>query len=257
MSERIEPGEHGAASARSRLRRLEVAAVALFTGWAATVAWIATRETSVPDVLSVERLEIVEPDGRPAFVLANSERPTTGTIDGEVLMKDQADERRMPNFIFFDGHGDEVGGMLFGNLESGEGFTATRHLSLDGYKQDQTVQLFHRQTPDGAASGLSVTDRPQHRTLQETFTELGLEIPHTRQQARAAIAEVPAEARADSLRKLFGANRVFLGSDDRGRAALILKDDEARPRIVLGVPEDGDPYLQILDEAGEPLAEFP
>lgn len=74
MSERIESGEHGVASARSRLRRLEVAAVVLAVAWAATVGWIALRDVSVPDVVSVERLDVVERDGQLAFSLANSER---------------------------------------------------------------------------------------------------------------------------------------------------------------------------------------
>ena len=45
-------------------------------------AWLALRPSSIPDVLAVERLEIVEPDGQPAFVFANSERPAVATMDG-------------------------------------------------------------------------------------------------------------------------------------------------------------------------------
>lgn len=103
-------------------------------------------------------------------------------------MAGQGEERRMPNFLFFDGHGDEVGGMLFHNLEFGEGFRATRHLylSLDGYKQDQTVRHFHRQTPDGASSGLVVNDRPEDRSRRETFQALGFESVCRRCRARGA-----------------------------------------------------------------------
>lgn len=35
------------------------------------------------------------------------------------------------------------------------------------------------------------------------------------------------------------------------------KVEEDRPRIVLGVPLSGDPYLRILDEAGTVLTELP
>lgn len=52
-------------------------------------------------------------------------------------------------------------------------------------------------------------------------------------------------------------NRVFLGSSDRDEATLVLKDADGRPRIVLGVPGDGDPYVRILDESGEPVEELP
>lgn len=247
----------GEARLRGRVRRLERVVAVLALALVAAVGWILLRPAGSNGVLTAERLEIVEPDGRPAFVLSNSARPTVGTIDGRVLMEDQAEERRMPNFIFFDGHGDEVGGMLFGNRTDEDGFSATRHLSLDGYKQDQTVRLFHRQDPEGAASGLSVTDRPEERSLRETMTALGLEVPHTREEASEAIARIPEAARADSLRELFGVNRLFLGSSDRDEATLSLKDGKGRPRIVLGVPEDGDPYVRILDEDGDPVTELP
>lgn len=241
---------------RARIRRLEAAVVVLLLGLVGTVTWAAL-DSPDDDVVRAERLEIVEPDGQPAFVLANSERPARGTFDGEVLMEGRTEERAMPSVIFFDGHGDEVGGMLFGNRESGDGFTATRHLSLDAYKHDQTVQIFHRQSPRGAASGLSVNDRPGDLTLPEAFGELGLEPGFTPEQTDSAIAALPEEVRAERMRELFGVNRVFLGSSDRDEATLVLKDADGRPRIVLGVPEDGEPYVRILDEAGEPVEELP
>lgn len=63
--------------------------------------------------------------------------------------------------------------------------------------------------------------------------------------------------RCDSLRRLFGVNPVFPGSSDRGEATLVLKDAEGRPRVVLGVPAEGDPYLEVRDEEGRTLAELP
>lgn len=243
---------------RGRVRRLEAATAALGVALAGAVAWIAVTSTADRDVLTAERLEIVEPDGQPAFVLANSERPAVATLDGEVLMEGQAQERRMPNFIFFDGQGDEVGGMLFGNRESGDGFSATRHLSLDGYEQDQTVQLFHQQDPERARAGLRITDRPEDLSLRETFADaLGLDVPFTREEADSALAELPEQGRADSLRALFGVRRLFLGSSADDDATLVLRDGEARPRIVLSVPEDGEPRVRVLDEEGEPVAEMP
>lgn len=244
-----------------RIRRLELGLAAVALAWIGTLAWAILRPSPDHDVLRAERLEIVEPDGQPAFVLANSRRPAVGTFHGEVLMEGQGTERRMPNFIFFDGHGDEVGGMLFGNRESEDGFSATRHFSLDGYKQDQTVQLFHRQSPEGASAGLRISDRPEG-SLRETFEEtLGLEIPFTREEAdsavAAAVADLPGAERAERLRELFGVRRVFLGSSRGDEAALILRDGEQRPRIVLGVPEEGEPYIRVLDGEGEVVAELP
>lgn len=241
----------------ARVRRLEITVVALVVAVGGVLAWATPGPSDGDDVLTAERLEIVEPDGQPAFALANSERPTVATSDGEVLMEGQEEERRMPNFIFFDGHGDEVGGMLFGNVETEDGFFATRHFSLDGYEQDQTVQLFHQQNPEWARAGLRVADRPEDRSIREAFAALGLEPPFTREEADSAIAALPDGDRADSLRTLFGARRLFLGSSGDNEATLVLRDGEERPRIVLGVPEDGEPYVRVLDGEGEAVAELP
>lgn len=254
-------GETGATGGRSetdaRIGRLQVAVAVLGLAWLGTVGWIALRPPPTPAVLTVERLEVVEPDGQPAFVLANSERPTPATMDGEVLMAGQEEERSVPSVIFFDGHGDEVGGMLFSNESTEEGFSATRHLSLDGHKQDQTVVLHHYQNSSGAHAGLTVSDRPENLSVTDAMAALGLEPGHTREELNSAIEDVPEEVRSDSLRQLFGVQRLFVGSDRGGDASLELRDGAGRPRIRLSVPAEGDPSIRILDEEGGTVAQLP
>lgn len=247
----------GRSETDARVGRLQVVVALLGLAWLGTVGWIALRPPPTPTVLQVERLEIVEPDGQPAFVLANSERPSPATMDGEVLMAGQEAERSVPSVIFFDGHGDEVGGMLFSNESTEEGFSATRHLSLDGHKQDQTVVLHHYQDPSGAHAGLTVSDRPEDLSIVDAVAALGLEPGHTREELSSAIEDVPEEVRADSLRRLFGVQRLFVGSDRGGDASLELRDGVGRPRIRISVPEEGDPSIRILDADGGTVAELP
>lgn len=209
------------------------------------------------DVVRAERLEIVEPDGSLAFVLSNSARPEAATIDGVKLLARQEEERRTPSFVFFDGKGDEVGGMMFRNESSDDGFSATRHFSLDGYKQDQTVVLHHYQDARGTHAGLSVSDRPDHSILQG-FRDLGLEPPVTRDELNAAIEELSIEDRSARLVEAFGgAPRAFVGRTRSGDAALVLSDGSGRPRIELRVPEDGEPVIRILDVEGNPVLTWP
>ena len=229
---------------------------------AVTVAWIGTelrgiRQTGiVPPVLRLERLEVVEPTGELAMVLANSRRPAVATLDGQILMAGQEEERRgRPSIVFFDGQGDEVGGMQFGSGETEGGPSATRHFSLDAYEQDQTVVLHHYQSPAGSSSGLTISDRPA-TSLVESLAELGLRLGASRDEyAAAAIPEGGREAR---LRELFGGTeRAFVGTDVDGTANLTLQDGEGRPRIVIEVPASGEPAIRILDEAGEPVLNLP
>jgi hypothetical protein len=56
-------------------------------------------------------------------------------------MSDQADERRHPNFVFFDGNGDEVGGMMFREIDGAGGRSIARFLTFDGYEHQETVVL--------------------------------------------------------------------------------------------------------------------
>lgn len=249
--------ESGSNTLERRVARLTFGVVGLAALWLVTVAWVALRRPSVPPVLAVERLEIREPDGKLAFVLANSQRPAVATIDGQILMEGQEEERRNPNFIFFDGKGDEVGGMMFATREDADGFGINRGLTLDGYKQDQTVVLFHQQDSEGASSGLRIVNRPRDRSLLESIAELGLEPGATREESRQAIMAIPEDRREERLRELFGAERVFLGSTRNDEATLTLRDGEGRPRITLEVPAEGEPSIQVLDDEGRTVLQLP
>ncbi len=239
----------------TRLRRfVAVLAIALV----GSTLWLSTRPTDLPAVLSAERLEIVEPNGNLAFVLANSERPVAGTMDGKTLMAGQEEERRgVPSFVFFDGKGDEVGGLLTGVQTSPDGFTAMRHLSLDGYKQDQTVVLAHYQSPAGASAGLRINDVPQDLSLVDAFEELGLEVGSSRDEMRAAIEALPEETRGSRLQELFGVSRLYLGSSPDRSVSLVMRDGNGRPRVRITVPHEGEPSIQLLDEEGKALVTLP
>jgi hypothetical protein len=243
---------------RKQVERLRRAVAALGVVLLVSIGWLLWRAPALPRILSLERLDIVEPDGSLAFVLANSQRPPGATMDGQTLLEGQQDERRgVPSFIFFDGKGDEVGGFTLGVRTSAEGFSATRHLSLDGYKQDQTVVLAHYQDAEGSSAGLRISDRPLDLSMVEALAELGLEAGPSRKELEAAIRAVPGDARADRLRDLFGVQRLFVGSDRDRNASLVLRDGAGRPRILLTAPADGTPSIQILDETGEAVLTLP
>ena len=238
-----------------QLARLRLGLSVLGLAWFGTIAWLALRP-AIPRVLSVERLEIVEPDGSPAFVLANSRRPAVATVDGKVVMGGQEDERRVPSFIFFDGKGDEVGGMLFGSYETPNGRGAARHLSLDALGQDQTVVLAHDQDPRGSTSGLTISDRPAQSML-DSLKELGLEPGAKRAELTAAIERIPEAERGRRTRELFGGRRAFFGTVRTGESRVELRDGEGRVRISIDAPARGEPSIRLLDETGRDVLRLP
>lgn len=241
-----------------QVSRLKTGLATLTAGVAGALVWLALRTPALPPVVAVERLEVVEADGSLAFVLANSQRPVAATMDGQVLMTGQEEERRgVPSFVFFDGKGDEVGGMLLGVRETPDGYSAVRHLSLDGYEQDQTIVLSHNQDPDGSSAGLSVSDRPREVSMGDALEALGLQLGATRDELQAAVLALPEETRASRLRELFGVPRLFLGSARDRTATLTLRDGYGRPRLILEVPDSGEAAIRILDEDGELVGRLP
>jgi hypothetical protein len=209
------------------------------------------------DHLVVERLDIVEPDGSLAIALSNSRRVPSATIDGQVLLSDQDEERQIPMIVLFDGHGNEVGGLKFGIEPGGSGRTAVRSLTLDGDRQDEAIALFLRQDENGATSGLVINDRPTDLSLIDAMAQLGLKPGASRADFYRVFAEMPDEVRADKARELFGVQRIVLESNARNDAILVFNDGVGRPRLRMVVPEAGEPAIELLDEDQQVVASLP
>ena len=228
MESRDSTGVDGAATLRRQVTLLWVVIVVFAFAFSGAVSWLAMTAASAPAVLRVERLEVVEPDGSLSMVLANSQRPAVATLDGQVLMAGQEEERRgTPSITFFDGKGTEVGGLALGVREQSGSYRAIRHLSLDAHNQDQAVVLMHRQDPDGSTSGLSITDRPDHSVF-DAVAQLGVSPRGVERGTAAALQSLPEEGREARLLELFGTPRAFLGSTRGGDASLVLHDGGGR-----------------------------
>ncbi len=78
------------------------------------VATLISADTLHVRYLTAERVDIIEPDGNLAIALSNSVTSAKLRFDGQILHG--ASSRDIPNIIFFDGKGDEVGGLAFANF---------------------------------------------------------------------------------------------------------------------------------------------
>ena len=61
-------------------------------------------------MISVERINIVEKDGKLRMVISNRARQHPGVLDGKVMPRPNG---RPPGMIFFNHRGDEAGGLIF------------------------------------------------------------------------------------------------------------------------------------------------
>lgn len=202
--------------------------------------------------IDVERLNIVEPDGRLALVLANRPRLPDVIMGGKEHDTGRTG-RRGPGMLFFNHNGDECGGLTY-STRSGEqgGYSASAGFSFDQYQNDQVVFLSYADNGTNRSSGLYVVDRPVKPDildvldLRRRLSEAG---PEDRARMQREMRE--AQARGD-----YGATRVFVGSQDR-TATVRLKDTRGRDRIRLSVDPQDTPRLEFLDEDGNIIHRIP
>ena len=202
--------------------------------------------------IDVERINVVEPDGKLRLVISNRARSIGPIYKGKPF--GYAGGTR-PGMIFFNDEGTENGGLTFtGRRDANGRYQASTGMSFDQFDQDQVVTLQYNDNNGTRRMGLTVADRDD-RNIYDLV------------QARDSItAANPDTARRNTaLRRLMGARdgvplyaeRVYVGRD-RSRAAVVnLSDPQGRPRLRLVVDSLGAPALEFLDEGGRVTARLP
>ncbi len=168
--------------------------------------------------VNVERLNVVEPDGQPVLSMANTARLPAPLHDGKTV----ATDRTGPGMIFFNGKGEEVGGLIYGARQTADGYAAGAHLSFDQFRSDQVVYLDYQDNGTTLkAAGLYVVDRDRNDPLR---------IP--------------------------SAQRIFVGSVNE-TAMVRLRDRGGKDRIRLSVSPEGVASLEFLDANGRVVDRLP
>ena len=195
--------------------------------------------------IDVERINVVEKDGRLRMVISNEERQHPGIANGKPIHRDGP---RPPGIIFFNPHGDEMGGLIFG--ENGE----TGHfgsLTFDKVRGDQTIGFRHLEGDNGKyQSGLEMWQQPY----------ISSDVAMAKYQAASQIKDET--ARKAAIQALLDANllttrRLLLGKLRDDSVVLTLADIKGRPRINIQVQADGTPTLDFLDEKGKVTYSLP
>lgn len=193
--------------------------------------------------IDVERINVVERDGRVRLVIANSERQAVSVVDGKELLPRR---KRDAGLMFFNDVGDENGGLTYsGRVENGVP-TADAGLSFDQFKQDETVTLRYAQSGTKRQAGLTVADRPE-----QSLAAVARLNDATTDERRAAIRQQLVDEGVLENRQ-----RMFVGKDTDGTSKLVLSDAHAKPRLVLSVTADGSARVQFLDASGKTVKEI-
>lgn len=196
--------------------------------------------------LTAERVDIIEPDGKLAIALSNSKTSAKVRFDGEIIQG--ASNRDTPNIIFFDGKGDEVGGLAFANFHNEESpFQAIRHLAFDGYRQDEVITLSHFIQNGKSRKGVYIYDRPDV-ALMDAFKETGISPEDTPDILGEKLSQF-SEENPERHSELWGnPRRVAVQTNEENEAELLLGDAEGNIRLRFVVKPDGDAFIEFLDE---------
>lgn len=188
--------------------------------------------------IDVERINVVESDGKLRMVLSNKVRQHPGTMDGVTYYERKG--LRPPGLMFFAENGNEVGGLVFdGNEGQGQGGS----LTFDKFRGDQTLQFLHDENADGTYfAGLKMND--QNMPLNDLLNK------------QKEISKLPKEQQDLAYKELreqglLMAERVRIGKDFDKSSVLKLKDAKGKVRLELKVEANGEARINFLDESGK------
>jgi hypothetical protein len=199
--------------------------------------------------IDVERINLVEKDGRVRLVIANDARSPAAVLSGRTLGKPGG----RAGMLFYNDEGDESGGLVFRGRKVNGVVSAGEHLSFDRYGQDQVIVLAYQEDEGKHSQGLTILDRPP-----QNYFEI-----NARRDTIRQMPEGPAKEAAWNQWALwqggaaFGAPRLFVGRDTRKASVLDLKDQYGRSRLRLAVDSLGMARIEFLNDSGRVTLRVP
>ena len=201
--------------------------------------------------IDVERINVVEPDGKLRMVISNRPRSIGPIYKGKPF--GYAGGGR-PGIIFFNDEGTENGGLTFTGKQNPDGsYQASTGLSFDQFNQDQILYFQYNEQNGLRRADFTIADRaPEDIKLMVDQRDSIMKIADT--ASRSAALRKWAEPRNGV--PLF-AQRVYIGRDRTRSAVINLSDPNGKPRLRLLVDSSGTASLQFLDESGKVTAKYP
>ena len=203
------------------------------------------------DEIDVERINIVEPDGKLRMVISNRPRSIGPIYKGKPFGYPGGTR---PGMIFFNDEGTENGGLTFTGMRRPDGtYASSTGMSFDQFNSDEVLTLRYSDENGRKTTGISIAERDE-RDIYDLIMQ------------RDSINKMTdSTAKAAALQRLFGprngvplqATRVYLGRDRSRSAVLNLSDPNGKPRLRLKVDSLGAASLEFLDEKGTVTARYP
>lgn len=192
--------------------------------------------------IDVERINVVEKDGRLRFVLTSSGRDTTQRAHGQSYAA----------FLFYNDEGRESGALTSGGKKNKDGsYNATSRLVFDQFDSDETIAIQYSDEQGRRYAGLLVWDRPETPMTDEI-----------REQIRAMWRMPDGPEKWQTLEKLraqkvFETYRMFVGKHTDKSSVISMFDRNGENRLRLKVDSLGQPSITFYDEKGRVTLKLP
>ena len=205
------------------------------------------------DEIDVQRINIVEPDGKLRMVISNRPRSIGPIYKGKPFGYEGGGR---PGIIFFNDEGSENGGLtITGSRDSTTGrYRASSGWAFDQYDQDETITLRYVDENGQRRAGITVTDRAD-RNIYDIVMQRDSIIKATPDTAarRVALARLMGPVNGVPL----AATRLYAGRDVAKNAVVNLSDPLGRTRLRLRVDSLGRASVDFLDDAGRVTFSLP
>jgi len=207
-----------------------------------------TFQTQKPkfEEINVERLNVVEKDGKLRLIITNRER-SPGPVEHGIPYGPSGGRRT--GLIFYNDEGTENGGLTLGSYRKGDRYEASALLGFDQYDQDQSVVLQYYEHDGRRHAGLAIAEYPTSITNRQ----------RTEQYEQAnKLPDGPAKQQTlDKLAELDAKTRGYFGKDESGAVVLRLADGNGKTRLRLRVDAAGLARIEFLDDSGKVVRALP
>jgi hypothetical protein len=239
---------------RRELRLLKGYAIVV-TALLGTLSLAAFRQASQKQKfteIDVERINVVEKDGKLRMVISNRERSIGPIYKGKPFGYEGGTR---PGIIFFNDEGTENGGLTFTGARQPDGtYRAQSGFSFDQFNQDQVLYMQYNDNNGRRNMGLTIADRIDLDIYDLVAERDSIMKAHPAGAAREAALAKWAQPRNGVP---IVAQRVYVGRDVAKSAVINLSDRDGRARIRLRVDSLGAPSLEFLDAAGKVTSRLP
>ena len=194
--------------------------------------------------ISVERINVMEPDGKYRMVISNRPRSIGPIYKGKPFGYEGGTR---PGIIFFNDEGTENGGLTFvGKKDSLGRVDAGTHMSFDQFNQDQVLNFDYSERGGRRVIGMTINDRADVDIFDMVEESKAIMKIADTVARNAALARWAAPRNGVPL----NAQRVFVGRDPAKSAIVNLRDPQGRPRLRMLVDSTGAGRIEFLDERG-------